>query len=101
MYSTQCNVGFLVVFIGLLRCGRAHAFMRRCINCNGRHATGYCVDRGGGAGLRRGMHATTGAVLRVGMHAGLRVGTGTHATMERALRRLGPCTASTLAVGFK
>ena len=41
----------------------------------------------------------TGAVLRVGMHAA--AGTGTHATMERALRRLGPCTASTLTVGFK
>ena len=41
----------------------------------------------------------TGAVLRVGMHAV--AGTGTHATMERALRRLGSCTALTLAVGFE
>ena len=100
MYSTQCNVGFLVVFIGLLRCGRAHAFMRRCINCNGRHATGYCVDRGGGAGLRRG-HACNARAQFCGWACMLRVGTGTHAMMERALRRLGPCTASTLDVGFK
>ena len=60
VHTTPCSVGFLVVFIGLLHCGRVHALMRRCIGSNGRHATAYCVDRGGGAGLRRGMHATHG-----------------------------------------
>ena len=100
MYSTPCSVGFLVVFIGLLHCGRVHALMRRCIGSNGRHATAYCVDRGGGAGLRRG-HACNAWAQFCGWACMLRVGTGTHATMERALRRLGPCNASTLVVGFK
>ena len=100
VHTTPCSVGFLVVFIGLLHCGRVHALMRRCIGSNGRHATGYCVDRGGGAGLRRG-HACNARTQFCGWACMLRVGTGTHATMERALRRLGPCTAITLAVGFK
>ena len=75
VHTTPCSVGFLVVFIGLLHCGRVHALMRRCIGSNGRHARAYCVDRGSGAGLRRGAcMQRMGAALRVGMHAAGRHG---------------------------
>ena len=101
VHTTPCSVGFLVVFIGLLHCGRVHALMRRCISSNGRHATAYCFVGGGGAGYVEGGHACNAWAQFCGWACMLRVGTGTHATMERALRRLNPCTASTLAVGFK
>ena len=55
-------------------------------------------------GYVEGMHATHGR-SSAGGHACCGraggAGTGRYATMERALRRLGPCTAPSLAVGFK
>ena len=68
MYSTPCSVGFLVVFIGLLRCGRAHAFMRHAsiVMVGMRQVTasiGVAEQ-----GYVEGMHATHGRSA-VGGHA--------------------------------
>ena len=50
MHGMPCSVGFLVVFIGL-------ALMRRCIGCNGRHATTYCSLEAAEQGYVEGAHA--------------------------------------------